>query len=74
MEVIHFSSKNQKAKGLIPLTAQAKGLQPVKKLKKSLAMSLAADDIAPATPLNSSEEETTISAAILEPAGTRSGR
>jgi len=33
-------------------------------LKASLAMSLAADDTVPATPLNSSEEETIVSATI----------
>ena len=36
------------------------------KLKASSAMSLAADDTAPATPLNNSEEELTVSNAILE--------
>ena len=54
MKLIYFASKNQKAKGLIPLTAKLIGLKPIEKLKASLAMSLAADDTTPATALNSS--------------------
>ena len=41
-------------------------------LKASLAMSLAADDTAPTTPISSSEEETIVSAAILQLVDTQS--
>jgi len=44
--------------------AKANETEARPKLKASLAMFLAADDTAPATPLSSSEEETTISIAI----------
>jgi len=40
----------------------------------SSAMSLAADDTARATPLNSSEKEITVSSIILQPADTTSSQ
>jgi len=61
MEVVNSTFKSHE---FYPINGQSNGTQASPKLKTSLAISIAAGDTTPVTPLSSSEEETTISVAI----------